>query len=149
MLENLASDPFLGLVQRFKKLGLKTAQGYRLLQELEALKQLIMPLTIEGKRLFDLSHHGWNELGGKWRHPGRGGLEHRYWVEAIKQHYLKQEGFTFIEKDDLDLVVESYEQTLAVQVETGKSDLAGNLLQAGPLPGRSQVHDRHQQGDRA
>ena len=130
LLENLATDPFLGLVQRFKKLGLKTASGYRLLQELEAM-QLIMPLTIEGKRLFDISHKGWNELGGKWRHPGRGGLEHRYWVEAIKQHYLKQGGFTFIEKDDLDLVVESYEQTLAIQVETGKSDLAGNLLKLG------------------
>ena len=56
------------------------------------------------------------------------GLEHRYYVEKIKHHYLKQEGFTFIEKDNIDLVVESYNQSLAVQVETGKSDIQANMI---------------------
>ena len=127
LLEDLALDALLGLVKRFKKLGLKLNQGYKTLSELEAL-QLVAPVTIDGKRLFDLTLTGRNELGKRAPLPGRGGLEHRYWVEAIKSHYLKQEGFTYLEKDDLDLVVESYQYRLAVQVETGKSDLQGNIM---------------------
>jgi hypothetical protein len=127
LLENLAQEPLLGLVQRFKKLGLKTAEGYKVLKELEDAR-LILPQTIEGKKLYDLTAAGRKAGGVRVSRPGRGGLEHRYWVESIKAHYLQNEGFTFLEKDDLDLVVESYTQRLAIQVETGKSDLQGNLL---------------------
>lgn len=127
LLENLAQEPLLGLVQRFKKLGLKTAEGYKVLKELEDAR-LILPQTIEGKKLYDLTAAGRKAGGVRVSRPGRGGLEHRYWVESIKAHYLQQEGFTFLEKDDLDLVVESYTRRLAIQLETGKSDLQGNLL---------------------
>ena len=58
-------------------------------------------------------------------------LEHRYYVEKIKEHYLDNEGFTFLEKDDIDLVVETIEKKLAIQVETGKSDIQANLTKLG------------------
>ncbi|MDY6953102.1 MAG: hypothetical protein SWE60_16460, partial [Thermodesulfobacteriota bacterium] len=62
---------------------------------------------------------------------GRGGLEHRYYVEKIKEHYLRAEGFTFFEKDNIDLVVETVENKMAIQMETGKSDIQANLMRLG------------------
>ena len=130
LLENIALDPVLGLVQRFRKLGLKTSEGYKVLRELED-KGCIVASTVDGKRLYDLTAAGRNVLGIKITQPGRGGIEHRYWVEAVKNHYLNKEGFTFLEKDDIDLVVESYNKRLAIQMETGKSDLQANLMKLG------------------
>ena len=127
VLENIASKPFLGLVKRFKELGLKVADGYKPIDELVTLK-LIIPVTIDGNRLYEITPAGRKELGEKFIQPGRGGLEHRYYVDKIKVHYLDQEGFTYLEKDDLDLVVENVSTTIAIQVETGKSNMKGNLV---------------------
>ncbi len=127
LLTSIAENPLMGVVLRFKKLGIKTAQGYRLLAELET-KAMISSQLVDGKRLHDLTPQGRRHLKLKQARPGRGGLEHRYWVDQIKKHYMKKEGFTYLEKDDIDLVVESYDKRLAIQVETGKSDLMGNLM---------------------
>ena len=127
LLTSITENPLLGVVKRFKKLGIKTAQGYRLLAELET-KAMISSQLVDGKRLHDLTPQGRSQLNLKQARPGRGGLEHRYWVDQIKKHYMKKEGFTYLEKDDIDLVVESYAKRLAIQVETGKSDLMGNLM---------------------
>jgi hypothetical protein len=127
VLENIASKPFLGLVKRFKELGLKVADGYKPIDELVTLK-LIIPVTIDGNRLYEITHAGRKKLGEKFNQRGRGGLEHRYYVDKIKAHYLDQEGFTYLEKDDLDLVVETVCTTIAIQVETGKSNMKGNLV---------------------
>jgi hypothetical protein len=70
-------------------------------------------------------------LGKKVNHKGKGGLEHRYYLEKIKEHYLNNKGFTFLEKDDIDLVVETVETTMAIQMETGKSDIQANLTKLG------------------
>ena len=126
VMDNIAQNPILGLVKRFKKLGLKTGQGYKIIEELTSLG-LIKDRTVDGLKLYELTARGKETLGRKNPLRGRGGLEHRYWVEKIREHYLKNEGFTFLEKEDLDLVIETYDQTLAVQVETGKSDLEANL----------------------
>jgi hypothetical protein len=133
MLENIAFKPILGLVKRFKELGLKISHGYKVIEELTA-HSLIMPRTIDGHRLYELSAKGKKSLGKKVSLNGRGGLEHRYYIEKIKAHYLSNDGFTFLEKDDIDLVVETIEKRLAVQVETGKSDLQGNLTKLATYP---------------
>ena len=130
MLENIAQKPILGLVKRFKDLGLKISHGYKIIEELIYMK-LITPRTIDGHRLYDLTSEGKKVLGKKVILKGRGGLEHRYYIEKIKEHYLQNEGFTFIEKDDIDLVVETVEKSMAIQVETGKSDIQGNLTKLG------------------
>ena len=103
----------MGLVKRFKELGLKVADGYKPIEELAGLK-LIIPVTIDGNRLYEITQSGKKKLGRKVTHQGRGGLEHRYFVEKIKAHYLDNEGFTYLEKD-----------------ETGKSDVQGNLIKLG------------------
>jgi hypothetical protein len=130
MLEHIAQKPIVGLVKRFKELGLKVSHGYKVIEELISL-ELIRPLTIDGNRLYDLSTAGKKALGKKAIQPGRGGLEHRYYVERIKEHYLQAEGFTFIEKDNIDLVVETVKKKMAIQMETGKSDIQANLMRLG------------------
>jgi len=130
MLENIVLKPFLGLVKRFKELGLKVSDGYKPIQQLTVLK-LITPVTIDGNRLYEITTAGKKILGDKITHRGRGGLEHRYYVEKIKVHFIKNGGFTFVEKDDMDLVIETIEKKIAIQVETGKSDMQANLSKLG------------------
>lgn len=130
VLENIAMHPLIGLLKRFKKLGLKVSDGYKPIEELIALK-LVIPVTIDGNRLYEITSAGKKALGKKIPHKGRGGLEHRYFVEKIKEHFRNQEGFTYIEKDDIDLVIETVERKLAIQLETGKSDIQGNLTKLG------------------
>jgi len=130
LLENIALKPVLGVVKRFKELGLRVSDGYKVVEELLALR-LITPLTIDGNRLYDLTPGGKMALGKKVLLKGRGGLEHRYYIEKIKEHYLNNEGFTFIEKDDIDLVVETIHQRMAIQMETGKSNIQANLTKLG------------------
>jgi hypothetical protein len=127
ILENIELKPFIGFVKRFKDLGLKIADGYKAIEELTTMR-LIVPLTIEGNRLYDVTLTGREVLGRKAFHKGRGGLEHRYYIEKIKEHYLAREGFTFIEKDNIDIVIDKVDKTMAIQLETGKSDIHGNLM---------------------
>lgn len=127
ILENIELKPFIGFVKRFKDLGLKIADGYKAIEELTTMR-LIVPLTIEGNRLYEVTLTGREVLGRKAFHKGRGGLEHRYYIEKIKEHYLAREGFTFIEKDNIDIVIDKVDKTMAIQLETGKSDIHGNLM---------------------
>jgi hypothetical protein len=130
MLENIAMKPLSGVVRRFKELGIKVSPGYRIIEELVSLK-LVAPTTIDGQKLYELTAEGRNALGKTLPHSGRGGLEHRYFVERIRDHYLKNEGFASVEKDDIDLVIETYGKRMAIQIETGKSDIQGNLTKLG------------------
>ena len=130
ILENIELKPFIGFVKRFKDLGLKIPDGYRITEELTAMR-LIVPLTIDSQRLYELTPKGREILGRKASHKGRGGLEHRYFIEKIREYYLNQQGFAFLEKDDIDLVIHKGDKTLAIQMETGKSDIHANLLKLG------------------
>ena len=130
VLENIALKPILGVVKRFKELGLRVSDGYRVVEELLSFR-LITPLTIDGNRLYDLTIRGKKVLGKKAPLQGRGGLEHRYYIEKIKEYYLNNDGFTFIEKDDIDLVVQTVHNKMAIQMETGKSNIQANLTKLG------------------
>ena len=63
---------------------------------------------------------------------GRGGPEHEYWKARVAQH-LRDLGFLVeVEKptgggQTIDLVATKDGQTLAVEVETGTSDVAANI----------------------
>lgn len=130
MLENIAEKPLLGVVKRFRDLGLRVNDGYKVIEELSRMK-LIAPKTVDGKRLYELTIAGDKVLGKRAPKPGRGGLVHRYFIEKIRAHYNKDSKFSFLEKDGLDIVIESFERSMAIQVETGKSDIDVNLMKLG------------------
>jgi len=114
-------------VKRFKDLGLRIPDGYKAIEELTAMR-LVTPLTIDSQRLYELTLKGTEKLGRRVSHKGRGGLEHRYYIEKIKDHYQARAGFTFLEKDNIDIVIYQGDKTLAIQMETGKSDVHANIM---------------------
>ena len=67
------------------------------------------------------------------RHPTRAVADWSIvtYIEKIREHYLNQEGFAFLEKDDIDIVIHKGDKSLAIQMETGKSDIQANLLKLG------------------
>ena len=86
---------------------------------------LIIPITIDGNRLYELTVKGKKETRASWH--GRGGLEHRYFTEKVKQAYEAIDGTVWLEKEDIDLVIELDEKRIAIEIETGKSDIKKNL----------------------
>jgi len=72
MLENMSFKPLFGLVKRFKELGLKLSHGYKVIEELVSLN-LVIPHTIDGNRIYELTPNGRKILGKKAEQKGRGG----------------------------------------------------------------------------
>ena len=93
-------------------------------------KGLIAGVTVERNRLFDITMHGrdvMREHGLKLENSRvRGGVEHNYWLKKI-QSALAGQTRVYLEKDDIDLVAEWDDVKIAVQVETGKSDIKKNI----------------------
>ena len=57
----------------------------------------------------------------------RGGIVHNFYINRIKRELIKRGHFTFIEQDRLDLVADNLKKKVAIEVETGNSDIEGNL----------------------
>ena len=129
LLQEIARDPFLGTDRRYKNLGLSARQGTEFKTKLTE-KGFIIPVNVDGKLLFELTQKA-RELasvkGIEIPSQSRGGIEHNYWIEMIKEKFKSTEKFPFKEKDDIDLVVEAYDFTWLVQVETGKSNISKNI----------------------
>lgn len=129
LLQEIAHEPFLGTDQRYKRLGLSARQGTEFKNGLVS-KGFIQPVHVDGKLLFDLKPKTRELFAVKnIKIPGqaRGGIEHNYWLERIKDKLINTEKFPFKEKDDIDLVVEAYDFKWLIQVETGKSNIAKNI----------------------
>jgi len=129
LLSEIAREPYLGTDKRYKKLGLSARLGTEYKNGLVD-KGFIQPVNVDGKMLFDLKPKARELLSVKniqIPRQARGGIEHNYWLERIKEKLKNTEKFPFKEKDDIDLVIEAYDFTWLVQVETGKSNLSKNI----------------------
>lgn len=128
-LADLASHPFDGSQQRAKRLGLSARDATALQNNLET-NGIVQSLILDRKKLFEMTPSGLalaKRLGIKIEPAGHQGLEHRYYVEMIRQTYLQKGWFTFKERDDLDLVLERDDQVIALEIETG-SNKTGQTL---------------------
>ena len=131
LLQHIAEHPFIPISKRYKQLGLSNALGNQAKEEIMN-KSLAEPCTINGIVLMDFTQKG-RSLVNRWGavHKVRGGVEHNFWLDQIKELYKKQQGFTLLEKDNIDLVVISLkgnkETITAIQVETGKSNMKHNI----------------------
>ena len=128
-LEDISLNPLAGVKERYKKLGLNPRDGTTLMDSLMN-KGLIAGVTVERNRLFDITMQGrdvMREHGLKLENSRvRGGVEHNYWLMKIRSA-LAGRTRVYLEKDDIDLVAEWDDAKLAVQVETGKSDIKKNI----------------------
>lgn len=129
LLQAMAREPFMGTDARYKALGLSARSGNEMKNNLVD-HGFLEPVQVDRKKLFQLTQIAREFLKARnipIPSQARGGLEHNYWLERIKEHFKSREGFPFKEKDDIDLVVEHYDSTTLVQVETGKSNIKKNI----------------------
>ncbi len=128
LLDDIARHPFDGVQKRYKKLGMNPREGTLCLDGLME-KGLLKEVLVDRNRLFELTPQAGEQLhreGLKLENSRvRGGVEHNYWVERIRLA-LAGHCRVFLEKDNLDLVAD-WNGGLAVQVETGKSDIRKNV----------------------
>ena len=124
-IEDLLQHPFDGIDARGKRLGLIPRDSVKIQTSLSE-NGIIISTTIDRKKLIEFTEKGkerLRKLGYKIdSSDGSQGLEHRYFVERIRQIFITAGWFPFKEKSDIDLVIEKEEKILAIEIETGKNN---------------------------
>jgi hypothetical protein len=123
-LEDLLLHTFDGADQRAKRLGLIPRDSGKIQNNLID-HQIINAIVIDKKKLFELTEKGKDrlqKLGYKVDSKERNqGVEHRYFVEKIREVFTLRGWFPFKEKSDIDLIIEKGDEVIAIEVETGKN----------------------------
>jgi len=122
-LSNIAERPLDGIEERTARLGLHPSQTVELCKELER-KNLIKTVFVDRKKLIELTPFGL--IACPVKRDTRGGIEHYYWITQTVQ-FLRNHGLSPVtEHGGIDITAENL--GLAIEIETGKSDIGGNLL---------------------
>ena len=133
MLASIARNPFWGTTKRYRKLGLSDYEGNKAKESL-IHKQLIRSVRVNRLKLLELTDQGIATLeqqGVKIPNAKRyGSLEHRYWLHKVKLWYQEKGYQVEEEKNGVDLVASKGEERIAIEVETGKSDIRKNIINA-------------------
>ena len=131
LLVSIYEKPFIGIVNRYKVLGVTTADGNKAQNEL-LFFAYVKPVTLDGSKLLELTAKAkiaLEKMDIKVRlDGGRGGLEHRFYLDRLKRHYIEKRYFTYLEKDNIDLIAEKGDEVVALQLETGKSNTKRNII---------------------
>jgi hypothetical protein len=125
---DIAAHPFDGIDKRTKRLGLHP-EVITALHQSHCRKGSLSAVTVDGRKLLDLTDQGkqlceQNGVKVK-RSKGRGGVEHTYWQHETVQSLQKQGFQPVMEMQDIDIV--DPDMSLAIEIETGKSDIKKNL----------------------
>ena len=129
ILTSIIQRPLDGVDKRTKRLGFHPSQMAQI-QESLMKKGLIQLVYIDRKKLFKLTETG-KKLAENLKIPvpskkTRGGLEHDYWIHQTVQFLRKHELQPVCEIDGIDIIDKSI--GIAIEVETGKSDIQKNIL---------------------
>jgi hypothetical protein len=123
-LEDLLKNPFDGSDQRGKRLGLIPRDSSKIQNNLVS-NGVITPVIVDKKKLFELTEPGEDclkKVGFKIQpHDGNQGLEHRYFLEKVREALISKGWVPYKEKSDIDLVIEKGDKTIAMEIETGKN----------------------------
>jgi len=123
-MEDLLKNPFNGSDQRGKRLGLIPRDMAKIQNDLVS-KGVISPVIVDKRKLFELTDRGkesLQRLGYKTDSKDKNqGLEHRYFIEKIREVFIPKGWFPYKEKSDIDLVIEKGDKVIAVEIETGKN----------------------------
>ncbi len=135
-LEDILQYPTSSMTQRYSRLGWSSRRG-NALQKTLVDKQLAIAFDVvlptSRNKALALTDRGRQALGLDSNTSYRfGGSEHRYWVERIAEH-LRACGYT-VEKEAptdnggfVDIVASRDGHTVAVEIETGNSDVRSNI----------------------
>ena len=126
---NIIERPLDSVDERTKRLGIHSSIMSKIHSALSD-KGLINSVTVDLKKLFEVTEYGKTiaeEHGISIpKKQTRGGLEHDYWIEQTVQFLRKHEFEPVCEVDNIDIV--DIKAGLAIEIETGKSDIKANLL---------------------
>lgn len=147
LLIDILKNPTSGTVERYHRLGLNAHQGNKLKQRLiqnDLIKIENIPTRSGRLKVFDLTERGKDELrklGYEVRSHRikNASFEHEFWKKKVAEYY-RNNGYEVEEEKSIgegktvDLVAKNGKGTIAIEIETGKSDVAYNIkkdLQAG------------------
>ena len=134
LLSNVVEHPLIGMDKRAKILGLHSSEMAQIHSSLED-KEIISTATVDRKKLIELTSKGIQiarDEGFKLKNKeSRGGIEHFYWVSSVCDMLGKHEFSPMKEMFDIDII--DIKKGLALEIETGKSDIKKNLIKLSNL----------------
>ena len=138
LLIDVMEYPISGIAERYKRLSFSVYKGNRIRDTLIS-KELLNSYslsTFEGRvNYLDLTEMGekaLREMGYKIEKKREGGPEHEYWKHRIAKH-LKKKGYEIEiespigEGKTVDIVAWKDDEKMAIEIETGKSDVLKNV----------------------
>ncbi|QLG61924.1 DUF853 family protein [Halorarum salinum] len=147
LLASVNDQPFLGMAERYKALGVDTKKGTKAKNELVSLDLVrevevntwkrgrnpkLLELTSEGRRVL-------RERGYEIRSSGKGGIEHQWWQEKIKAHYTEQGYDVTVEyhlgKKSIDVYAVAGDESVAIELALSPDHEVENIkkcLAQGP-----------------
>ena len=137
-LADVAARPLSTTVTRYQRLHLSRRKGNAIRQNLlkAGIIEAVAIATRSGQvvlyQLADLGRSVCNDVGIDPGKAPRASLEHRFWVTRAAEHFesnryeLTRE-FVIQGNGAVDLVAERPGERIAIEVETGKSDIQKNL----------------------
>lgn len=136
LLEDIARYKISGVVERYKRLKWSRRKGNTHKENL-INAGLITPVEVFTKSgrvvLLQLSEEGRIELGLNPKADNRrGSVTHEYWKQQYAKYYQNQGYSVEIEKaigegKTVDLLATNDDQVIAIEIETGKSDILANI----------------------
>lgn len=130
--------PLAGIVKRYMRLALSKRKGNEIKGKLENddyIKAIDIS-TLRGRiKLFEIAEKGkdiLNQLGYKPKSWRKGGVEHQYWQYKVAQYYkykgdIVKENYSIGNGKEIDIVIETKNEKIAIEIETGKSDFIANI----------------------
>ena len=145
LLKDVLRHPFDGVSNRYARLRWSRRHGNETKVELidrGLLRDLSLPLANGRLVLLEPTPKAEGvvtvdpDSGASLR--GNESLEHRFWVQRVRQTY-ETEGYTVVEEHPIgggavDLLATREGKALGIEIETGKSDIAANVGRASELP---------------
>jgi len=137
-LNDISARPLSTTVARYHRLHLSRRRGNAVRQNLNKAS-IIEPVRIATRSgqviLYQLTEFGRSICNAAGIDPGplrRPGLEHQYWIQQASR-YFQDEGFNITieyqvkNNGAVDILAERNEDKVAVEIETGKSDITQNI----------------------
>ena len=126
---SIIDHPLDGVDKRTKRLGFHPTMMVKYHDSL-IHKGIFKPVYVNRIKLFEITDHG-RDVAQMHKiaipkKKTRGGLEHDYWLNKTLQFLIKQKFKPVTEKLGIDIVV--FDERLAIEIETGKSNIENNLL---------------------
>jgi hypothetical protein len=137
-LADIITAPLLTTVSRYQRLHISRRKGNavrRSLLESDFIQAVTIPTRSGQSVLYELTDAGREACKKHGIDPGplpREGLEHRFWVQRTRQ-YFQDKGYSVTLEHPvkgngaIDLLAARPGERIAVEVETGKSDIKANL----------------------